>query len=607
MKKKHLKEPLLFFETDKLYHHLKIHSIIHEMSQGSGDENIQMLTPQAKPEGDDVEQQNVPSLSPPMEEKDVKKPTLSPAQKPVSPKEQSIPDAPHLDDENSLPPEPEPEPQPTEEPKAESKPIEDEKPEEEQKDEIKEEVKEEPKEKPQEEKKEEPKAVEPALPPPVPVRQAQPQQQQQQQNPPLRGPPAKEKPDVANLDEIEIEEEEIEDEVLKGIEPTIDSIPNNNHAKLMYYLFCVDNVLHLSKKGTNLGRYIKYRDYNLTQAERSKLIVWATVLHPMILEKKCILHSDEICGNDNDILYARRSDVAEYLSQGNDEKDSEYIIVNDIKVKISEVLIYKSSWLDLYYNNPQSIIGRGNKDSYRSNLTPTSPNSQVVIQVEEEQKPQEEQAPPPQQEPEKQKEDSDVLIPIDDNNEEVAGVHIQKVEEERPANNIDDIEEIPSSPPEPKQEPIKPKDKKKKKKHYKRPPKKTFKYAGVMKCNRCCTCCCNILRPLICFVGLAFIELIGIGEILKDDSKYNTTDFNQLAVSMVFALLGIIIEFMEACISCRCKLLDSVGYRVYCVVNFILFILFGVFVAVKDNITPVYIPFLVAVFHLMGACWVGVR
>lgn len=556
------------------------------MAQNGGNANMQILTPMAKPEDEAAQPQDVPSLSPMVEEKDVKRPTLAPTQKPVSPKEQSIPGAPQLEDEIALPLEPEPEPE--SEPVLESKV---------------EEVKPEPVSKPSvnEEKKviveEKPKVVESPLPPSVPktvpVQQKPPPQPVEQQKPKEVVIDVKEKPDVANLDEIELEEEEIEDEVLKGIEPTIDSIPNNLHAKLMYYLFCVDNVLHLSKKRTNIGRYIKYRDYNLTQAERSKLIVWATVLHPMILEKKCILHSDEICGNDNDILYARRSDVAEYLAQGNDEKDSEFITINDIKIKITEVLIYKTSWLDLYYNNPQSIIGKGN------NTVTTPKSDNVVINVEEEVPKEEERKPE-----EVKKEESEVEIPIDDNDEEVAGVHIQK--ELPPSKSIEDIEEIPSAPEPPKQEPIKdPKDKKKKKKkHYKRPPKKTYKYAGVIKCNRCCTCCCNILRPFLCFVGLAFIELIGVGEVMDSDTKYNTTDFNKLCVTMTFALLGIIIELMEACISCKCKLLDSLGYRVYCIVNTILFILLGVYVAINDNITPVYIPFLVAFMHILGVCWV---
>ena len=64
-----------------------------------------------------------------------------------------------------------------------------------------------------------------------------------------------------------------------GIRPTgqVATVPNNNKARLMYYLECVCNVLNLDDDA-DINRLRRYTDYELTEDETDRLITLCYLL-----------------------------------------------------------------------------------------------------------------------------------------------------------------------------------------------------------------------------------------------------------------------------------------------------------------------------------------
>ena len=84
-----------------------------------------------------------------------------------------------------------------------------------------------------------------------------------------------------------------------GLKPTSHSVtvPNNNKAKLMYYLNCICSVLQLDDPSIN--RLTRYNNYGLNGDETDALMALCYLLSPDVLLDKCIFHSEEMCGNSS--------------------------------------------------------------------------------------------------------------------------------------------------------------------------------------------------------------------------------------------------------------------------------------------------------------------
>ena len=84
-----------------------------------------------------------------------------------------------------------------------------------------------------------------------------------------------------------------------GLKPTSHSVtvPNDNKAKLMYYLNCTCSVLQLDDPRIN--RLTQYNNYRLGGDETDALVALCYLLSPDVLLDKCIFHSEEMCGNSS--------------------------------------------------------------------------------------------------------------------------------------------------------------------------------------------------------------------------------------------------------------------------------------------------------------------
>ena len=147
-------------------------------------------------------------------------------------------------------------------------------------------------------------------------------------------------------------------------------VPDNDIAKLMYYLMSMCFVLGLETTGYNITRLTDYDNhYMLTNDEKVKLLLLCGYLSPDALNNKCIFHSDELCGDSNNRFFRLNSTETAFAA-------AESVFVGSIKVSVKKIMAYKMSWMKNNYLNPMTrciklrIEKRENQRAITSNTRP---------------------------------------------------------------------------------------------------------------------------------------------------------------------------------------------------------------------------------------------
>jgi hypothetical protein len=125
-------------------------------------------------------------------------------------------------------------------------------------------------------------------------------------------------------------------------------VPQNDIARLMYYLSCVDTVINYGKE----DMYTDYEHYYLlTGPERIELIKLVTLFNPKFFTDVGIfivdpnLVPDDMCNQFYEITDER---IGLHLD--------EEIMIGGRSVKVLKVMACKTSWLYTYYINPLKNI-----------------------------------------------------------------------------------------------------------------------------------------------------------------------------------------------------------------------------------------------------------
>jgi hypothetical protein len=125
-------------------------------------------------------------------------------------------------------------------------------------------------------------------------------------------------------------------------------VPDNDIAKLMYYLKSMCSILGLETTGYNIARLTDYNNhYMLTIDEKVKLFALCGYLSPDVLNNKCIFHSDELCGDSNNRFFRLNSTETAFVA-------AESVFVGSAKVSVKEIMAYKMSWMRKNYINPMT-------------------------------------------------------------------------------------------------------------------------------------------------------------------------------------------------------------------------------------------------------------
>jgi len=109
-------------------------------------------------------------------------------------------------------------------------------------------------------------------------------------------------------------------------------VPNNPKAKLMYYLNCMCFTLDFSGTSRNLQRLRNDNNYSsLTTRETDELVMLCGLLNPLLVNDKCIFHSDEACeGFSNQFfeINAKRTTFAAIQS----------VMIGSVRAKVSQII-----------------------------------------------------------------------------------------------------------------------------------------------------------------------------------------------------------------------------------------------------------------------------
>ncbi|CAC5379230.1 unnamed protein product [Mytilus coruscus] len=169
-------------------------------------------------------------------------------------------------------------------------------------------------------------------------------------------------------------------------------IPNHPKAKLMYYLYCMCDVLKLDQTEHNIKRFTDYKNYNsLTSEQTHAMILLCNLLDPATLNDVCIFHDEEACGNFGNEFFkieANRTRIAAARS----------VMVGNVQVAIQKFMCYKISWIKEYFIEPLrqmiDILQKANRPPQRQILQQQRPNPR-----QQQPNPRQQQPNPRQQQP----------------------------------------------------------------------------------------------------------------------------------------------------------------------------------------------------------------
>lgn len=149
-------------------------------------------------------------------------------------------------------------------------------------------------------------------------------------------------------------------------------IPENDIARLMYYLYSLDVVLKLDSIEYGSQKLRDYKNFHeLTKLEVQEVIKLCSLLSPDKLEGKCIFHSEEMC---KDVKYTNR-----FLQVDSTETAfaatfaaTDTVFVGSVEVSVKKIMAYQTAWLNKYYIDPMDMLVRGVYNTRSNTMITTS-------------------------------------------------------------------------------------------------------------------------------------------------------------------------------------------------------------------------------------------
>lgn len=123
------------------------------------------------------------------------------------------------------------------------------------------------------------------------------------------------------------------------------TVPDNNIAKLMYYLHCVLTTID-SNDESEIRRFTDYQNWRrLSNDEQKQLVVLCYTLSPDVFEDKVFFQSDALCEDLGNKFY-EISQVRQRLVA------VQSIVVAGQAKRVNQIMTYKNSWMRTYYLEP---------------------------------------------------------------------------------------------------------------------------------------------------------------------------------------------------------------------------------------------------------------
>ena len=149
-------------------------------------------------------------------------------------------------------------------------------------------------------------------------------------------------------------------------------VPNNNLARLMYYLSCIFTVIQYNENN-NLSDYTHY--YNLNEEEKKTVLTLAGIFNPKIFLEATIfiLDNGALTGDfGNEFFKITDERIGVHVNQA--------IMIGGRSVKVLNIMACKNSWLDKNYYTPlRGLYNELNNRSVVYNRTDYNATSSRVI------------------------------------------------------------------------------------------------------------------------------------------------------------------------------------------------------------------------------------
>ena len=124
-----------------------------------------------------------------------------------------------------------------------------------------------------------------------------------------------------------------------------DNVPDDDRARLMYYLDCV--LTTMEQDLPHIDRFRRYQDYHLTRKEESELYVHGLNLSAEKLFNKCIYPTDKEDHPDKEMVKLSE------LTGGKIKVIT--ILFLGRQITIRKVMIVKASWITKYWEDPSTV------------------------------------------------------------------------------------------------------------------------------------------------------------------------------------------------------------------------------------------------------------
>lgn len=140
------------------------------------------------------------------------------------------------------------------------------------------------------------------------------------------------------------------------------TVPDNDTARLIYYLKNICSVLQLEVTDYSIKRLRDYEKYYmLTRDEEKDLLRLCVLISPEKLEGQCIFHSEEVCGvgASNRFFRVDSTETGFVPSQS--------VFVGAVKVSVTKFMVYKTKWVNRNYIDPMNRITRVVNNTTKNN------------------------------------------------------------------------------------------------------------------------------------------------------------------------------------------------------------------------------------------------
>ena len=142
---------------------------------------------------------------------------------------------------------------------------------------------------------------------------------------------------------------------IESIEDTSD-VPNDDVARLMYYLSCVHTVIFYDEDDHDKSYLTDYRHYyRLSSEDKQVLLLVAAILNPIIfLESKVFIVLKDIIPS----FPLSYNMFFKITDQRIGFHINESMLIGGKSVKVLKIMVFSESWLDEYYINPFKRLNR---------------------------------------------------------------------------------------------------------------------------------------------------------------------------------------------------------------------------------------------------------